>query len=184
MRNSRIRPSVNAGSVADIAFLLLIFFLVTTTMNIDEGIARVLPKYCPEGEDCAIPVQENNLLTIAIGENNQLFVNEMFEDISNLKNVLVEFIDNNAGSYCDYCNGAGLPFASDHPRKVLISIQSLRNAKYDTYIEVQDELTAAYFELRAKYAKTKFKKPLNELTQAEIKEVKEAYPFRIMESSL
>lgn len=184
MRNSRIRPTVNAGSVADIAFLLLIFFLVTTTMNIDEGIARVLPKYCPDGVDCTVPIEDNNLLTIAIGENNQLFVNKMIEDIDNLKKVLVDFIDNNADKTCSYCLGAGLPFASDHPKKVLISIETLRHAKYDSYIEVQDELTAAYFELRARYAQTQFKKPLNELTQAELKEVKEAYPFRIMESSL
>ena len=66
----------------------------------------------------------------------------------------------------------------------MISIETMRNAKYDTYIAVQDELTAAYFELRARYATHKFSKPLNELTPAEIKQVKEAYPFRIMESDL
>lgn len=184
MRNIRIRPSVNAGSVADIAFLLLIFFLVTTTMNIEQGIARTLPEYCPDGQDCSIPIPANNILTIAVGDNNQLLVNQMIEDISNLKSVLIDFIDNNASKTCSYCQGASLPFGSDHPRKVLISIETLRQAKYDSYIAVQDELTAAYFELRANYAERKFNKPLNELTPSEIKEVKDAYPFRITESSL
>ena len=184
MRNSRIRPSVNTGSVADIAFLLLIFFLVATTITVEEGIARTLPEPCPDGQDCTISIADNNLLRIAIGENDQLFVNDMMEDIANLKDVLIEFIDNNATKTCDYCQGANLPFASDHPEKAMISIESLATAKYDTYIAVQDELTAAYFELRASYAQKLFKKPLYELTSEEIKKVKAAYPFRIMESSL
>ena len=184
MRNSRIRPSVNAGSVADIAFLLLIFFLVTTTMTIEEGIARNLTEPCPANQDCSLDIPRNNLLTIAVGENNQLFVNQMIEDVDNLKNILVEFIDNNASRSCDYCQGANLPFASDHPKKAMISIETLRNARYDTYVGVQDELTAAYFELRARYARNKFGKALNELSPKQIQQVKDAYPFRITESSL
>ena len=81
MRNIRIRPSVNAGSVADIAFLLLIFFLVTTTMNIEEGIARNLTEPCPVGQDCSLELAPQNILTIAVGDSNQLFVNQMIEDI-------------------------------------------------------------------------------------------------------
>ncbi|MDC7998325.1 ExbD/TolR family protein [Gilvibacter sediminis] len=184
MRNSRIRPDVNAGSVADIAFLLLIFFLVCTTINVEEGIARDLPKPCADGAPCNVFIAQNNLLTIALGENNQLLVNDMVEDISNLKFILLDFIDNNASDTCDYCLGAGLPLASDHPQKAMISIETMRNASYDSYVAVQDEITAAYFELRVRYAVQQFDKPLNELNPQELKEVKEAYPFQIMESSL
>ena len=184
MRNSRIRPDVNAGSVADIAFLLLIFFLVCTTISVEEGIARVLPTPCADGAPCNVSIAQNNLLTIALGENNQLLVNEMVEDISNLKYILVDFIDNNASKSCNYCLGAGLPLASDHPKKAMISIETMRNASYDSYIAVQDEITAAYFELRVRYAALQFDKPLNELTPQELKQVKDAYPFQIMESSL
>lgn len=184
MRNSRIRPAVNTGSMADIAFLLLIFFLVTTTITVEQGIARDLPEPCPAGHPCELPIKENNLLTIAMSDSDQLFVNEMLADISELKELLINFIDNNGDGTCDYCNGPGLPLSSDNPKAAVIKIETMRKATYDNYIALQDELTAVFFELRARYGQKQFKKFLKDLTPSEIQNVKNAYPFRIMEQSL
>ncbi len=184
MQNNRLKPTVNAGSMADIAFLLLIFFLVTTTITTDQGINRTLPKPCPDGMVCEVDYNDRNILRIAINNNNQLLVNELFTEVSNLKFILMEFIDNNGDSTCDYCLGNRLPFSSDNPNKAAISIQTTRDATYNTFISVQDELTAAYFELRADYALKQFKKPLKDLSPEELNQVKRAYPFRISEAQI
>ena len=168
--------------MADIAFLLLIFFLVTTTITTDQGINRKLPEPCPTGTDCNADINQRNILRIAINRQNQLMVNDLYLDVESLKVVLKEFIDNNGDSSCNYCFGNRLPFSSDNPQEAAISIETQRNSTYNAFIAVQDELTAAYFELRAAYAKKRFNKALNELTAQELKMVKEAYPFRISEA--
>jgi biopolymer transport protein ExbD len=184
MRHSREIPTVNAGSMADIAFLLLIFFLVATTVNQDQGIFRKLPPPCPTGQKCEVDINKRNILSIAINSDNQLYVNQMITNIKDLKNTLIEFIDNNGDSSCDYCMGSKLPFASENPQKAAIALVTQPKSNYNTFIEVQDELTAAYFELRALYAVKRFNKSLVELTKEELAQVRLAYPFRISEAEI
>lgn len=184
MRHPRELPTVNAGSMADIAFLLLIFFLVATTVSQDQGIYRKLPDPCPPGQLCDVEINERNILSIAINNDNQLYVNEMITEIDNLKNTLIEFIDNNGDSSCDYCLGNKLPFASENPQKAAIALITQPKSNYNTFIEVQDELTAAYFELRAVYAAKHFNKKLSELSPEELAIVRKAYPFRITEADI
>ena len=74
MRHSKLVPEVNAGSMADIAFLLLIFFLVTATISSDEGINRMLPEECPPGMDCSSIKPERNILRIDINNNDDIMV--------------------------------------------------------------------------------------------------------------
>ncbi|MEP2935433.1 MAG: biopolymer transporter ExbD [Gilvibacter sp.] len=184
MRHSRELPTMNAGSMADIAFLLLIFFLVATTVTQDQGIYRKLPAPCPPGQVCDVDINKRNILSIAINNDNQLFVNQMITNIDDLKSTLMEFIDNNGDSSCDYCLGSKLPFASENPQKAAIALITQPKSTYNTFIEVQDELTAAYFELRAAYASKRFNKNLAQLTASELAAVKQAYPFRITEADI
>lgn len=148
-------PEINAGSMADIAFLLLIFFLVTTTMNIDAGISRKLAKK-PE-QDQIIDIKEKNILEVNLNFKNELFVEGKIVQLQDLKQIAIDFIDNAAGldvnrQPCDYCEGARNPLSSDHPTKAVISIQSDRNTNYETYINTLNVLNSAYSHLRNKLA--------------------------------
>ncbi len=147
---------VNAGSMADIAFLLLIFFLVTTTIETDAGLDRMLPPIEPPTEEPPI-IKEKNIFTVNINRNGQLLVEEEITDIKNLRDKAKAFLDNGgapSGSpeYCSYCQGKRNPESSDNPTKAIISLKNDRETKYSTYITVQNELVGAYNELRNREA--------------------------------
>ena len=145
----RSSPEVNAGSMADIAFLLLIFFLVTTTIETDSGINRKLPPM-EELEDPPI-IKQKNIFTVVVNKYNQLLVEEELSEIENLRSLAVKFLDNGGGNgddACDYCQGDANPASSDNPKKAIISLKNDRETSYKVYISVQNELVAAYNELR------------------------------------
>jgi len=145
----RKSPEVNAGSMADIAFLLLIFFLVTTTIETDSGINRKLP---PMEEQIDPPIiREKNIFTVVVNKYNQLLVEEELTDIKNLRNLAIDFLDNGGGTgedSCNYCQGDKNPRSSDNPDKAIISLKNDRETEYKVYIAVQNELVAAYNVLR------------------------------------
>lgn len=150
----RASPEVNAGSMADIAFLLLIFFLVTTTIETDRGISRKLP---PIPEEDVIPpvIKQKNIFTVIVNRDNQLLVEDEVMELSELRQAAVEFLDNGAGvgeEACDYCQGPRDPASSDNPTKAIISLVNDRGTEYRTYISVQNELVAAYNQLRNREA--------------------------------
>ena len=184
MRTSRNPSTINAGSMADIAFLLLLFFLVATTISQEKGIARTLPTPCPAGQDCSVDISERNLLNIMINEKGALLVDNEVMLIKALKNRTIQFLDNNGKGTCDYCSGDQIATASDHPSKAVISLSSHRLSSYTTFISVQDELTKAYKELRTKYATEKFGKSLDKLSEEEMKTVQRAYPFIVSEATV
>lgn len=145
----RAAPEVNAGSMADIAFLLLIFFLVTTTIETDSGLNRKLPPM----EDQVDPpiIREKNIFTVVVNKNNQLLVEEKLTDIAELRQLAIDFLDNGGGvgeEACDYCQGARDEASSDNPDKAIISLKNDRETSYKVYIAVQNELVAAYNDLR------------------------------------
>ena len=145
----RSAPEVNAGSMADIAFLLLIFFLVTTTIETDSGLNRKLPPM----EDVVDPpiIKERNIFTVVVNKNNDLLVEEKPMEISELRAAAVAFLDNGGGKgddACDFCQGARDTSSSDNPEKAVISLKNDRETDYKVYIAVQNELVAAYNELR------------------------------------
>ena len=146
----RSAPEVNAGSMADIAFLLLIFFLVTTTIETDRGISRKLPPI--PVEDVVPPViRQKNIFTVIVNRNNDLLVEDQLMQLDDLRMAAVEFLDNGGGvgeEACDYCQGTRDPASSDNPEKAIISLVNDRQTKYGTYISVQNELVAAYNILR------------------------------------
>lgn len=144
-------PEVNAGSMADIAFLLLIFFLVTTTIEKDSGIARTLPPIDDTEED--VNIRKRNLLIVNVNKDDQLLVNEEPMALKDLRQAAIDFIDNGGApqgtaDYCDFCRGLRDPKSSDNPEKAIISLQNDRLTSYKMYIAVQNELVAAYNELR------------------------------------
>lgn len=145
-------PEVNAGSMADIAFLLLIFFLVTTTIETDAGLDRMLPPLEPPTDEPPV-IKEKNIFTVNINRNGQLLVEEEITDIKKLREKAMAFLDNGgapSGSteYCSYCKGKRDDGSSDNPAKAIISLKNDRETKYSTYITVQNELVGAYNDLR------------------------------------
>ena len=146
---ARKSPEVNAGSMADIAFLLLIFFLVTTTIETDSGINRKLP---PMDEVIDPPIiKERNIFTVVVNKNNDILVEERPMQLSDVRAAAVKFLDNGGGvgeEACDYCKGERDKSSSDNPEKAIISLKNDRETDYKVYISVQNELVAAYNVLR------------------------------------
>jgi len=145
----RSAPEVNAGSMADIAFLLLIFFLVTTTIEKDSGINRKLP---PMEEIDPPIIKQKNIFTVLLNGKDQLLVEDELMDITNLRDEAVKFLDNNGDGSCSYCFGKKDPKSSDNPEKAIISLKNERETTYAAYISVQNELVAAYNILRNRRA--------------------------------
>lgn len=178
----RALPEINAGSMADIAFLLLIFFLVTTTMDIDSGINRKLPPWNDEQVDPP-PIKKKNIFTVLVNANDQLLVEEKYMDIKDLRAATKEFLNNNGDGTCDYCRGgAQNPASSDNPGKAVVSLQNDRGTSYETYISVQNELAAAYNELRNELAQRRYGKPYDELSEEAQDEIQDSYPQKISEA--
>ncbi|WP_242092590.1 ExbD/TolR family protein [Aestuariivivens sediminicola] len=146
----RSAPEVNAGSMADIAFLLLIFFLVTTTIEKDSGINRKLPPMEESEED--VIIKQKNIFTILINGRDELLVEDERMEIKNLRKAAAEFLDNNGDGSCSYCKGKRDPSSSDNPDKAVISLKNQRETSYAAYIAVQNEVVAAYNELRNRRA--------------------------------
>lgn len=178
----------NAAPMADIAFLLLIFFLVATTMDIDTGLTRKLP---PLPEDDQQQQQDNkkikerNVFEVLINSSDQLLVEGEPMQISNLRESAKEFIANPE-------NKDNLPEMTTKeipelgtmtvPKNHIISLQNDRGTSYEMYIHVQNELVAAYNDLRNEVAMRKFGKKFEDLNSERTKAIKEAYPQVISEA--
>ena len=145
----RSAPEVNAGSMADIAILHMIFFLVTTTIEKDSGINRKLP---PMEEIDPPIIKQKNIFTVLLNGKDQLLVEDELMEVADLKDAAVEFLDNNGDETCDYCQGNKDPKSSDNPDKAIISLKNERETSYAAYISVQNELVAAYNVLRNRRA--------------------------------
>ncbi len=177
-------PELNAGSMADIAFLLLIFFLVTTTMDIDTGIIRVLPPPLPE--DIDVPeVHERNLMTILVNNQNKLLVNGKPGDIRYLREEVADFmaIHENDPSYPEVQEKEIEPLGMVLTTKGIVSLKNDRGTSYEMYIKVQNELAAAFRELRDELSNEHFGKKYDDLIFEEQKKaIEKAIPLRISEA--
>lgn len=164
----RESPEINAGSMADIAFLLLIFFLVTTTMDVDSGISRKIPEKVPPTNDRPI-VKERNVFEVIINKDDELLIENEYRKVDEIRQLAIDFIDNGGGKgntmeilgetepkECDWCQGNKDPKSSDHPNKAVISLKTDRSTTYGIFIQVQNELGAAYTFLRNRYAQDEY----------------------------
>lgn len=167
----RLTNEVNAGSMADIAFLLLIFFLVTTTIEVDKGILHKLPPWSEE-EPPEVEIHDRNSFVVLINSRDQLLVEGEPMEVDRLREKAKQFIDNR-GRRDDL---------SDTPDEAVISLQNDRGTSYDIYIQVQNELKAAYNELRDDYAMQEFSRKMDNLPPAQKRKVKEEYPMKLSEA--
>lgn len=173
MARSRIKPSqeINAGSMADIAFLLLIFFLVTTTIASDRGILHRLPPWSDE-EPPIVDINQRNTLVILVNAQDQLLVRDEPTRIEELRRVAIEFIDNRGRN----------PRMSDSPDDAVISLQNDRGTSYNMYIQVQNELKAAYTELRNDFSMRTYGRKYDDLPENLRRVVRQEYPMKISEA--
>ena len=161
----RAAPEINAGSMADIAFLLLIFFLVTTTMESDSGISRKLPPMQEENVEPPI-IKDKNIFQVIVNANDELLVEDELMELQDIREAAIAFLDNGGGvgpEACTYCQGAGDPSSSDNPVKAVIMLSNDRGTTYGTYISVQNELVAAYNFLRNRTAEQLYGKSFTQM---------------------
>ncbi len=180
----REAPEINGGSMADIAFMLLIFFLVATTMDVDSGLARMLPPKVDEVDNDTPPIKERNVLVVQINSMNRIAVEGEPIDISELREKAKEFIANKEklDNLPEWKVKEVPYFGNVEVRKGVISLQNDNGTSYETYLEVQNELAAAYNELRDELSKGKFGKVFDDLNEEQQKAVKKIYPQKISEA--
>ena len=137
----RDNPEINSSSMADIAFLLLIFFLVTTTIANDRGLSLQLPPNPEDIENIDIKIPERNLFKIQINSADRLLVEgEPFEqDVTEIKEMIKDFVLNNGRD----------PESSDSPKDAIVSLKTDRGTSQERYIEVLDEIQGAYYDMYA-----------------------------------
>jgi len=179
-------PAINASSMADISFLLLIFFLITTSMDVSQGLARRLPQPPdPNQKIEETDINQRNLFVVKINSANQLLVQGQETDIKQLRAKAKEFIDNPNDDpnlpirVTEEIPGLGVvTYTPDH----VISVQNDVDTQYQAYLDVQNELVAAYNELRDAFSKRQFGKSYNELEEDAQKLVQKVYPQKISEA--
>lgn len=168
------RNEISMGSMADIAFLLLIFFLVATTLETDKGILRKLPPMVDQPET---PIKERNILVVLVNRGNKLMVEGEEINLRELKPKAKEFIlNNNRETFLPEVYDVDIDYFGLVPitKKHVISLQSDRGTSYEMYIAVQNELAAAYNELQDEISKNKFGVKYDELKGKENKTKREA----------
>lgn len=179
-------PEINASSMADISFLLLIFFLVSTSMSVDKGLSRRLPPPLQPNQKVEdMDINKRNIFIVKINSMNQLLVQGKEMDIKQLREKTKEFIDNKANDpelpvkVAEEIEGLGLvEYTKDH----VISVQNDVDTQYQAYLEVQNELVAAYNELRDEYARNRFGVSYAELDEDMQKAIQKVYPQKISEA--
>ena len=183
---ARPTQEINAGSMADIAFLLLIFFLVTTTMDVDSGITRKLPPIQEDQQDDDKEIKERNVYVVLINQHNQLAVEGELMAVNKLCDGVKEFIDNpnNKDNLSEKKEEAvEVPyFGLMNLSKGVVSLQNGNGTSYHKYIEVQNELVKAFNELRDELSMKKFGMLYNDLDSDKQKAVKKVYPMSISEA--
>lgn len=184
MRKAPEMPELNTGSSADIAFLLLIFFLVTTTFDTDKGIIRMLPPIVEKQEKAESKVKERNVFVVLVNSKDQLLVEGELMDIRQLREKTKEFL----------LNPEDLPnlpekeekdipyFGKVRVGKGVISLQNDRGTSYGKYLEVQNELTAAGNEIKDQIAMQKFNKHFDDLPEDQQNAIKQYVPVMISEA--
>ena len=168
-KGKRKVPGLNQSSTADISFILLIFFLVTTSMDTDSGLSRRLPEWDPDAVEQEMKIKERNVMTVQVNKFNEIYVkngviNRQIE-ISELKDIAKEFIANPD-------DNPNLPVIEpfeiegygtvNTTIKHVISLQTDRTTNYEIYFQVQHELSKAYTEVRDAWARRNLGKPLSE----------------------
>ena len=200
---ARETPEVNGGSLADIAFLLLIFFLVTTTMDIDTGITRLLPPEPEPDQEVEVKVNKRNVLVVLLNRSDHLMVGGNVMDRLALKAKTIEFFTNPARSEnlpemeereIQFPPGSSSMLPPDgiwtgFVSKGVISLQNDRSTTYGKYLQVQNELVAAVNELRNNFCNLYFDREFEDLNTSNVIEeeihngIRKIYKMNISETA-
>ena len=162
-RKQRETPGLNTTSTADISFMLLIFFLVTTSMDVDKGLLRQLPSPEPQKKEQQTVVDKANLMALRLTAGDTLLVNDKPMKVSQLKEETIRFVHRLG-------------------KKHLISIESDRDADYNLYFQMQNQLMEAYSQLRNETAQKKYHRDYALLNNDQKEQVRNICPQRITES--
>lgn len=176
-KKKRSNPEVDSSSMADIAFLLLIFFLVTTTIASDKGIMMQLPPETPDNIE--IDIKQKNLFKVLVNSGDKLLVEDQPMKIEDIREECKKFLTNNGRD----------PKSSDNPQKAITSIKTDRGTTYSVYIEVLDEIKRAYHEVRAEHVGISLQEYLaldkddkDGPDYKKYQKAKDAYPMQISEA--
>ncbi|MBR5067941.1 MAG: biopolymer transporter ExbD [Bacteroidales bacterium] len=206
-KKKRKAPSINSSSSADLAFTLLIFFLVVTSMDTDEGLARLLPRWVPEDQIQDQEIKKRNILNVMVNKDNAILMGDDYIEGSvekqneQIRKKAIEFITATG----QFAGDRGPEMKEVDPEKSpelqklivakdptvrvakshVISLQSDYGTSYEKYIQLQNELVAAYNTLRQEAAQKYFQKDYDEevLSQDEAKALKDLYPMNISEAN-
>lgn len=171
-KKRRQAPEINASSMADIAFLLLIFFLVTTEIVEDKGILVKLPIWSDEPPP-VLDIAKRNVFTVLVNKDNQLLVRDELLELSNLKERAKEFI----------ANPNNRDDLARTPKNAIISLRNDRGTNYTTYMAVYNELQAAYNELWSELSMKEYGVPYSEDMEIDKKKfIKSTIPFVLSEA--
>ncbi len=169
-KKQRLESSINAGSMADIAFLLLIFFLVTTTILSEEGLMVKLPPFDDNPITERLP--DRNVFNIKLNAANQLLVEGKYAAMDQVREAAKQFV----------INPLQLSTLASKPTKAVISFQCDRGTSYETYLQVYNELKAAYREMRDDLAQRQFGSYFSDLNRAQQKDIRQQIPIVISEA--
>ena len=199
-KTNRKVPGINASSMADVSFLLLCYFLMVSSMDVDSGLARRLPPPPQTQEETSIEVQRRNLMIVLVNAQNEILVQDqqgvvLYANESELlggagkaamKDLIKAFVLNETNNPSlpqlieeDFGAPIGIvPVTSNH----VISIQNDATTRYSAYIAVQNEVVRAYNELREEGSKKYFGTTYEELTEDQKNQINKLYPQRISEA--
>ena len=182
----RKTPEIPSASMADIAFMLLIFFITATSMDVDSGLERVLPQMPPENQekDDTPPIKERNVFSVLLDANNRLMVEGELSRVEDLRLKAKEFMLNSGNiESLPEKKLTEIPILGEIPvTKGVISLRNDQGTQYGMYIAVQNELVAAVNELRDEFATQKFNKKYGDCTADQRDAIREAIPSRISEA--
>ena len=185
-RKKRETPGLNSSSTADMAFILLIFFLITTSMDTDKGLARRLPPPPePNQKIDDMKLKERNVLTVFLNLNDQLMCGNDYLEVDQLRAKAKEFVKNDANDdHMPEKHLVNVPFFGDMmvTEKHVISLRCDRGSSYKVYLAVQNELVAAYNELRDEASKAKWGKNYADLNEDQQAAIRKIYPQNISEA--
>lgn len=157
--------AIPTASMADIAFLLLLFFLVSTVIDVDTGIGLTLPEYVPPEEQEQVKVDPDRMAAVLINENGDVLIDGQFVSLFQIKNNLKPRI----------ISKIDLPAN----KKLIVSVKTDRKTVYNYYIGALDQIKLAFFEVRDEFANSRFGRKYNDLTPEQQKEVRDAVPISI-----
>jgi len=178
-------PKLNTTSMADISFLMLTFFLLTSSINTDQGIQRRLPPPLT-GDEKPPEINERNVLIILVNMYDQLLVNGTpMNNVNELKDRTKDFITN--PNHDPHMSDRKTEYIEELGQEVsisrgVVSLKSDRGTSYKRYIEVQNQLTAAFNELRDEYSRAHFGRTFENLTETQKKGVQKVIPISISEA--